>query len=362
MRRNGPDENVRNGLFGFFVLTMPPRLGDNASRLTVKEHSMRSRILRPLPITFVLFTLIAFSQARADDNATSKNEFLKFVDDGKGGGKLETAIDTYRNDTGATVHLVAAVHIADQSYYDGLNKTFKGYDALLYEMVKPKDADPPQPGEERSNSMISVIQRFMKDTLDLKFQLDAIDYTAPNFVHADLDAETFQKMEEDRGESIWTLMLQQMLKQMMNPPENQPEIGMGDLLQALTSPDRARQLKLLLGRQFSDIETQMSGFGGTVLLTERNKACFKVLDQQLADGKHNVGIFYGAGHMTEMEKMLLKRGFHKTAAEWRVAWDMSDDAKSDNANTDKPKTNKNKKGDAEKDSNGILKIEYVNQK
>lgn len=319
---------------------------------------MRSRILRPLPF-IVLFAFVAISPARAEDAASQKNEFLKFVDDGQGGGKLETAIATYRNDAGATVHLVAAVHIADQSYYDGLNKTFKGYDAVLYEMVKPKDAEPPQPGEERSTSMISVIQRFMKDTLDLKFQLDAIDYTAPNFVHADLDAETFQKMEEERGESIWTLMLQQMIKQMMNPPEDQQEIGLGDLLQALTSPDRARQLKLLLGRQFSDIETQMSGFGGTVLLTERNKACFKVLDQELADGKQNLGIFYGAGHMTEMEKMLLKRGFHKTGSEWRVAWNMSDDARPDSGGSDKPKTDKKQKGDADKDANGIIKIEYV---
>ena len=125
----------------------------------------------------------------ATQPATQPSSYMRFVDDGHGGGKLETAIATYRNDDGVAVHLVAAVHIADQPYYDGLNKTFKGYDALLYEMVKPKDAEPPQPGEERSNSMISVIQRFMKDTLDLKFQLDAIDYTAPNFVHADLDAD-----------------------------------------------------------------------------------------------------------------------------------------------------------------------------
>jgi hypothetical protein len=317
---------------------------------------MRSRFLRPLPLVFLGITCLAFAQVRAQEAENHKSEFLKYVDDGHGGGKLQTAIATYRNARGATVHLVAAVHIADQSYYDGLNKTFKGYDAVLYEMVKPKDAEPPQPGEERSNSMISVIQRFMKDTLDLKFQLDAIDYTAPNFVHADLDAETFQKMEEERGESIWTLMLQQMIKQMMNPPENQEEINLGDLLQALTSPDRARQLKLLLGRQFSDIETQMSGFGGTVLLTERNKACFKVLDQELADGKQNMGIFYGAGHMSEMEKMLLKRGFQKTDSEWRVAWNMSEgaDAKLDQ----KPKADK-KKSDSDRDANGIIKIEYV---
>ena len=321
---------------------------------------MPRRILRPLPVALVLLSLVTFAQAQQDESA-KKSEFLKFVDDGHGGGKLETAIATYMNADGVIVHLVGAVHIADQSYYDGLNKTFKDYDAVLYEMVKPKDAAPPQPGEERSSSMISVVQRFMKDTLDLKFQLDAIDYTAPNFVHADLDAETFQKMEEERGESIWTLMLQQMLKQMANPPANQQEIGFADLFAALTSPDHARQLKLLLGRQFGDIETQMSGFGGTVLITERNKACFKVLDKEIADGKKNLGIFYGAGHMTDMEKRLLDRGFKKNDVEWRVGWNMSEGtAKPQDKDDDSAPPKPQKKQDPGKpDKNGILKIEYV---
>ena len=321
---------------------------------------MRRRILRPLPVAIVLLTFTAWSQAQAQrDETAKKTDFLKFVDDQKGGGKLETAIVTYEKE-GVTVHLVAAVHIADQPYYSGLNRTFKDYDAVLYEMVKPKDAAPPQPGEERTGgSMISMIQRFMKDTLELKFQLDAIDYSAPNFVHADLDAEAFQKMEEERGESIWTLMLQQMLKQMANPPANQQEIGFGELLAALTSPDHARQLKLLLGRQFGDIEAQMSGFGGTVLIDERNKACFKVLDREIADGKKNLGIFYGAGHMSDMEKRLIDRGFHKTDQEWRVAWDLSEGAAKDNSSpTDSSKPQK-KVEPGKADKNGIIRIEYV---
>ena len=293
---------------------------------------MRLRIVRPLPVALLVCFVSASVYAERPEKQSAKSEFLRFVDDGHGGGKLETAIATYKNDAGVTVHLVGAVHIGEKSYYEGLNKRFEGYDAVLYEMVKPKNVGPPQPGEERNNSIISVIQRFMKDTLELEFQLDEIDYTKPNFVHADLDWETFQKLEEERGESIWTLMLRQMLKEMANPPQDQEEIGLGDLLNALTSPDRARQLKLLLGKQFGHIEEQMSAFGGTVLITDRNKACFKVLDKQIADGKKDLGIFYGAGHMSDMEKRLTHRGFHKTGQEWLTAWDMTagkDDADDD---------------------------------
>jgi hypothetical protein len=318
-------------------------------------------MLRPLPVAMML--LFVSTYVRAEEPATNAKtpEFLRFVDDHKGGGKLETAIATYRNEAGVTVHLVAAIHIADKSYYDGLNKTFKKYDSVLYEMVKPKDAAPPKPGEERSNSMISVIQRFMKDTLDLKFQLDEIDYTAPNFVHADLDAETFEKMEEERGESIWSLMLSQMLKQMANPPENQQEIGIGDLFAALTSPDRARQLKLLLAKQFGDIEDQMSSFGGTVLITERNKACFKVLDKQIADGKRNLGIFYGAGHMGDMEKRLTDMGFHRTGVEWRLGWDLSTEAGAANHENAKPapKAAPKEESDPDRPRNGVIKVDFA---
>ena len=324
---------------------------------------MRMRTLRPLPFAMMLVVVSLSARAEEPQAPAEKHpEFLRFIDDHQGGGKLETAIATYKNGGGVTVHLVAAIHIADKPYYVGLNKTFKGYDSVLYEMVKPKDAGPPQPGEERSNSFISIIQRFMKDTLDLKFQLDEIDYTAPNFVHADLDAETFQKMEEERGESIWSLMLQQMLKQMANPPDNQQEIGMGDLLSALTSPDRARQLKLILARQFGDIEDQMSAFGGTVLITERNRACLKVLDKEMGDGKTNLGIFYGAGHMGDMEKRLLERGFHRTTTEWRLGWDLSPGA--DAVNHDDPKDapapapRPDAQPDPDAPGSGIIKIEY----
>ena len=306
-------------------------------------------------ITTVVAFVLLFGSAVVVRAADEKTEFLRFVDDKSHGGQLQTAIVDYKNADGVVVHLVAAVHIADQPYYDGLNKTFKKYDAVLYEMVKPRDAAPPQPGEERSTSMISVIQRFMKDTLELKFQLDQIDYNAPNFVHADLDYETFEKMEADRGESIWSLMIQQMIRQMANPPEHQQEIGLPELLAALGSPDRATQLKMILGRQFGDIEAQMSGFAGTVLITERNKACFKILDKEIADGKKELGIFYGAGHMSDMEKRLTDLGFNKTGSHWLVAWNMSADAKPKADDDAKPAPKK--KVDPE-GSNGIIHVQY----
>src|SRR5438132_13552704 len=73
----------------------------------------------------------AAQQVGADDI-----KFLRFVEDGHSGGRLETAVVTYRNEAGVTVRLVGAVHIGEKSYYEGLNDTFRGDDAVLYELVK----------------------------------------------------------------------------------------------------------------------------------------------------------------------------------------------------------------------------------
>src|SRR3954447_9805234 len=262
-----------------------------------------------IPIALMCLSLFAFVQpayAAEEKAADAKKEakFLRFVDDNDGGGRLEAAIATYEKD-GVKVHLVSAVHVGEKKYYDDLSKTFKGYDSLLYEMVKPKDAPVPGAGA-RSESMVSAFQRMLKEFLELEFQLDAVDYTAKNFVHADLDAETFEKMQAERGENIFVLMLRQILDEMSKPQQPQ-EIALPELLMAFLSPDSARHFKLILAKQFQDIDSKVSGLegpDGSVLVTERNNAAIKVLKEQIAAGKKNLGIFYGAAHMSGISKKL----------------------------------------------------------
>ena len=177
-----------------------------------------------------------------------------------------------------------------------------------------------------------MFQQFLKDKLDLTFQLDEINYARPNFVHADLDIETFLQLQEDRGESIFGLMLQQMIHDMMTESANQPDIGVFDILVALQQPDRARQFKLLLAKQFNHIDDAMAGMGGpngTVLVTERNKAAMKVLRERLAAGDKKIGIFFGAAHLRGMEKIMTEEMGFKQVGEpqWRTAWDMTMTAK-----------------------------------
>ena len=265
----------------------------------------------------------------ADAANGDETDFVRFVPDKNGGATLEAAVVTYENKAGQKVSLISAFHVGEKSYYEALEKSFPSYDALLYEMVKPKGAPAPRKGAQGGGGAVSGFQRALKDLLELEFQLDAIDYTPANFVHADMDYETFASLQSERGESIFTLMLRSMLNEANRQQQGKgaPPITIFHLLAAMTAEDSARQYKLLLGRQFQDIEAQVAGMegpNGSVILTERNKAALKVLKEQLEAGKQNIGLFYGAAHMHGIEEALVKEmGFTRGETEWLVAWDMT---------------------------------------
>src|SRR5437773_3643677 len=268
------------------------------------DMSLIRRVSIPLALSVVFVFLRATSLNAQTTRPSEKNaddaRFLRFVGDGTKGGTLETSEYDYKNDDGVTVRLVSAVHIGEAAYFHDIQMSFEKCDAVLYEMVKPRDSGPPQKGVH-SDSTISQLQRFLKDRLDLTFQLDEIDYTRPNFIHADLDAETFQELQSERGESFASLMLSALMRSLSDPGSiKQFDDEPTDVVDLMTRPDGERQLKLLLGRHLGDIEREAMGLdllNGSVILTERNKAVMKALDESIKSGKKDIAIFYGAAHM-----------------------------------------------------------------
>jgi hypothetical protein len=51
----------------------------------------------------------------------------------------------------------------------------------------------------------------------------------------------------------------------------------------------------------------------------------KVLADRLAQGDKKIGVFYGAGHLRGMEKIMISQMGFKQVGEplWQIAWDMS---------------------------------------
>lgn len=249
--------------------------------------------------------------------------FMRFVDHGVNDSRLEAAIATYENAEGVRLRLVSAVHVGEKAYYEAIEKSFADDDAVLYEMVKSKGAPPPRKGE-RGDSSVAKLQTFLKDRLDLCYQLDCIDYRRRNFVHADLDVETFFQLQDQRGESMATLMLQSMTEAIGN--DNSGGDGTAELLTILVASDTERQLRRMLAQQIPQIENSLANLGGaegSVILTERNKRAVEVLGEQLAQGKRKLAVFYGAAHMGDMEERVKALGFRRTGMQWLTAWDTS---------------------------------------
>lgn len=285
---------------------------------------------------FATLLLVLLAGGAREAPTARESKFIRYVRSGDDGGRLETSIVSYRNADGAVVDLVGAVHIADLEYFEHLNELFRGYDAVLYEMVKPRGMDVPSrrdAGDETPRgrlSWVAMFQRFLKDTLKLRYQLDEIDYERPNFVHADLDAESFFELQDARGESFTKLMMRAMLKEMSGGGSSGriPEATMGEIITALRSPDRARLLKIALAKQFEQMEDLLAGIEGpkgSVILSERNKVAMKVVADRIAAGDRRIAVFYGAGHLKGMDRLLTEEmGFTQIGApKWLVAWDMT---------------------------------------
>lgn len=252
--------------------------------------------------------------------------FIRFVADGEDEGRLETAITRYVNDDGVEAILYSAVHIADASYYDALEEDFETCDALLYELIAAEGTRPDR--DREAGGIISGFQRALKRGLELEFQLEGIDYHAKNFVHADLSPRQFQNAQATRGESILGMMVDMYIEELKRTFQGDgSQVNLMTLIAAAQQPDAARQMKLVLGREMPRIERLTAGADpdgdGTAILTDRNIRCMEVFDEQLADGKKRIGIFYGGAHMPDLEERLLDRGFRKVGERYVSAWDMS---------------------------------------
>ncbi|RYD33403.1 MAG: hypothetical protein EOP86_13480 [Verrucomicrobiaceae bacterium] len=251
--------------------------------------------------------------------------------------RMETGLASFSLPDGRTVDLVGVVHLGDKAYYQDLNKRLAGYDAVLFELVgdpsalqgkaDPSEADekpaPPHP--------LRMLQQTMGRLLRLEFQLQNIDYTRPNFIHADATGEEFEKMQKERGESMMQLMLKSM-ELSSDPAVSEKfraaqQIGLGDLILMFYSDKAAARFKIVFGQLLAEseqiLEKKILG-RNSALIAGRNEVALKKLDEVLTDpAKKRVCLFYGAGHMPSMEAVLRTRlKAEPKSFTWLTAWKM----------------------------------------
>jgi len=267
---------------------------------------------------------------------------------------LETSIITFgsaKEHPNATVDLIGAIHLGEPEYYGQLNEVFKKYDVLLYEAVMPEEAVKlgmrPGGGEGARRKVltdeeewtdakvgltaISVVQLGMKDALGMEFQLSGVDYTAENFVHADMTSEEFESSMSRRGETFSGMLLKEMSKSVAAQQDQNPLAMNLDIMFSALSSDRAYRIRRIAAVQLAKggEGDAFAGFdGSSTIITERNRKCLDVMRRELKKGHLKVGIFYGAGHFADMEKRMADEyGFQRISEEWLVAWHLRDPKK-----------------------------------
>ncbi len=262
-------------------------------------------------------------------------DYVRFAEDEKS-ARLEVAIKTFTLPSGKKVDLIGAVHIADDTYYQDLNKRFDAYDAVLFELVgDPKrltESAPLTEGQRKLQSgggALSAIQQAAAKYLNLTFQLGAIDYRGKNMVHADATAEEFAKMQEERGETTITLFARAMQAQMSGElnPAAMRELDTFGLIRILMSRDSAAEFKKALAKTFDQMESMtalMEGKDGSVILSGRNDVVVKKITEVLAYKKQrHIAVFYGGAHMPGIESSLTGDMKAKASGEeWLPAWTM----------------------------------------
>ncbi|MDB4632148.1 hypothetical protein OAF96_01820 [bacterium] len=271
-------------------------------------------------------------KADKKDKATAKKKINseRFVrikkDKNKKSVALETSITRYSKRVGPDeliVDLIGVVHIGEKEYYDKLNKQFEQYDAMLYELVAPEGTRVVKGQKRGGFNPIGGLQNGMKSVLGLQFQLDHIEYSRKNFVHADMSPQEMSDSMTKNDESVAKMFFKAIGSSMaMQGSAN----GMSDiaLMKALISGNKT-ELRRVMASQMSNMDQAMvmfDGKDGSTIVKHRNTKCFKILDREIAAGKKKLAIFYGAAHLPDMEERLLGDKYKMTAGEqkWLTAW------------------------------------------
>ncbi len=255
------------------------------------------------------------------------SDYIRYVEtDPAAESKLQTALTRFSKGD-LIVDLVAVVHLGDADYYANLDDYLKRYDAVLYELVGGQfSKEALEPSAEID--AVRGLQQMAKAFLGLEFQLENINYEAANFVHADVDWTEYEELMAARNQSFGTIFQRAMALAEDSEgggivtDEAAMNAMMNQLVAAVLTGNSSalkRSLAPFLG-EAEELITQIEGEDGTVLVTERNKVVMTRLYEVAAVGQRKLAVFYGAGHMPDLEARLLAEGFTKGDTTWADAW------------------------------------------
>lgn len=259
------------------------------------------------------------------------------------------------------IWLVAATHIGESNYYHDLQRHLDNMTLVLFEGIrmystnKKTNADLSNPisddfnknslhqtftqseSDKISKDIGNSIQFKLAKSLGLAFQLEAIDYSKPNFKNCDMDitqleeilanrkptSEGSEEVVNEEWEKLKGLYLGDSIASMV-----------ADLLLRLigSSPRMVALTKIALIETISKVEGDIGRWEGipesmqellNVLIAERNKIIISKLKKVIPQMKKGdtIALFYGAAHMQDLETRIRSEFGYKPSGEiWYKAF------------------------------------------
>ncbi len=293
-----------------------------------------------LALTLVLFTGCANGGRKQDSvAATEPQPYLRISRADSNVVSLEIAVRQFTpaRGRGPAIWLSAATHIGETNYFAGLQRHLEAQGLVLFEGVGARDKTLRfDPDEEAS------IQHTLASALGLVFQLAAIDYNRPHFHNSDVTIVQLQRLlaghaaggADDGVRGSGGGQGSEEFQELLGVMDGSSVLG--TLLHAGikligSSPKLRAVTKIVLIETLGGMTGDMSAIRGMppemqrlleVIILERNKVVIADLRKALAAAKsaRSISVFYGAGHMADLEKRLRSElGYRPKGETWLKA-------------------------------------------
>jgi hypothetical protein len=240
------------------------------------------------------------------------------VTSGPEGGALDAAVAGFERADGRRVYLVGAVHIAHAETFVAQQSVLDAMDLVLWEGVGGQEK-PSVEAMERFDVLFQT-QVLLKNVLNLDFQLEQVDYERSFWRNSDMGVDQLQAELDARGlsllpnEELFRALFGTLFR-VIDPARVPRNEALGRPYRALVAPFMADTERLF---------AQAGAEGLKVVLIElRNRLVMDDLAAVLAgpDAPQRIGIYYGAGHLPDMARILLdEMGFSYLGVHWIEAW------------------------------------------
>lgn len=304
------------------------------------------RRFRPRPIVGLLALALAFTagcasqpwrEQRISSIGAEPRPYMRVVRPDTNTIALQIALRRFvpSKGRGPDVWLTGASHLGESNYFARLQRHLGAQSLVLYEGVggKSKGRMRFDPAEESS------IQHTMAAALGLVFQLSAIDYDRPQFRNSDLTIPQLQRLlsgeaADAPGTGAGGTGGGREFQELMGVMDGSSVLGtlmhLGFKLIG-GNPKLRAMTKVVMIETLGQLTGDMARMKGMppeiqrlleVIIQERNKVVLHDLRQEVLAPRpvRAMSVFYGAGHMADLEKRLRSElGYRPRSEIWLTA-------------------------------------------